>query len=50
MYVCTYTYVKKSGYMCMYICMAHFAVQHKLTQYCKSIILQEKLIKNVSVL
>ena len=29
-------------YVCVCVCMIHFAVQQKLTQHCKSIVLQEK--------
>ena len=44
---CMGKYLKRGG-VCMYVCvcvcvcMIHFAVQQKLTQHCKSIVLQEK--------
>ena len=37
-HMCVYIYVYV--YMCIYMYMNHFAVHHKLTQYCKSTVLQ----------
>ena len=39
-HMCVYIYVYV--YMCIYMYMNHFAVHHKLTQHCKSTILQFK--------
>ena len=35
--------LKKNIYICVYIYMNHFAVHWKLTQYCKSALLQYKI-------